>query len=330
MALRVAALTHFAVPFRNAGGETVLHQLLKALADAGHEVDLWMTDCPEAPPVTEYEGITIHGEKRHPVISVASALRPKPDVVITQFHRASLILKRAKRQAKTIYIAHNDMIVTHQMSLSMAPDLVVVNSDWVKESLIRRKMPLPDQVLTIHPPLGAQHRVRTIGDAVTMVNLNADKGSHVFYEMAARFPDQKFIGVVGSHGPQVIRKDLPNVEIVQNNPDLKPVWKRTKVVLMPSIYESYGLIPAEAGLSGIPTISTPTPGLKESRGKAGIFVDRDDLDGWELRLDTLLNDAAEYEKASDASKKRSTDLLAETKKNMKNWVSSVEGLVNPA
>lgn len=324
--MKIAAMTHFAVPFRNAGGETVLHQLLKALVEAGHEIDLWMTDCPEAPPYSEHEGIRIHSTKRHPLVAVQHIVTSKPDVVITQFHRAQLILQRARRAGlKTVYIAHNDMMGTHTVPLKMKPDLMVVNSDWVRASMLE-KVALPESTIVIHPPLDARHRVPTTGDAVTMLNLNADKGSHVFYEMAERFPETKFLGVLGSHGQQVIRQ-MPNVEIVPNTPDLKPIWEQTKVVLMPSIYESYGLVAAEAGLSGIPTISAPTPGLVESRGKAGIHVKRDNLDGWEQALGLLLIDAGAYEEASEVSRKRSTALLQETTRNMKMWVSSVEGLV---
>jgi glycosyltransferase involved in cell wall biosynthesis len=327
--VRVAALAHYAIPYRNAGGETVLHQLLRALVEAGHHVEMWTTDCKEAPPKNEYEGVQLRSTNRHPLVAVQHIIRSQPDVVITQFHRAQLILRRAKATSKTVYIAHNDMIVTHMRPLSMHPDLVIVNSDWARESLLSRRMPLPENTLTIHPPLGEHHRVESTGESITMVNLNEHKGSHVFYEMARRFPNQHFIGVLGSHGKQIV-KSLPNVEILDNRPDLRPVWERTKVVLMPSVYESFGLIAAEAGLSGIPTITHPTPGLLESRGDAGIHADRDDLDAWEYHVDLLLHDDSVYADASAASRKQSEMLLAETKHNLDLWTKSVEGLVNSA
>jgi hypothetical protein len=43
----------------------------------------------------------------------------------------------------------------------------------------------------------------------------------------------------------------------------------------------------EAAASGIPTICHPTPGLRECLGTAGIYVDRDDLDGYVAALKKL-------------------------------------------
>jgi glycosyltransferase involved in cell wall biosynthesis len=59
--------------------------------------------------------------------------------------------------------------------------------------------------------------------------------------------------------------------------------------------------------SGIPVISSGTPGLRENCGDAGIYVERNDIKGWVeaiARLDTPVK----YRKASERAKLRSREL----------------------
>jgi glycosyltransferase involved in cell wall biosynthesis len=70
---------------------------------------------------------------------------------------------------------------------------------------------------------------------------------------------------------------------------------------MPSNYETYGMVAREAGVSGIPVICTPTDGLKENLGEAGIYVDYRDIDGYEKAIRELYDPKA-YTSASKAIK----------------------------
>jgi len=129
----------------------------------------------------------------------------------------------------------------------------------------------------------------------------------VFYKLAERMPDVRFLGVVGAYGGQDIR-DLPNVEIQPHTPNIRDdVYARTRVLLMPSSYESWGRTGAEAMASGIPTIAHPTPGLRESLGDSGVFVERPDLDGWEHAIRQLL-DGRRWRAASRRALARSAQL----------------------
>jgi hypothetical protein len=92
--------------------------------------------------------------------------------------------------------------------------------------------------------------------------------------------------VKGMYGKQFM---LPrqNVKLVPNQQDARVVYRDTRILLMPSAYESWGRVAIEAAHSGIPTIAHPTPGLRESLGDAGLFVDRTDTDGWVRELQRL-------------------------------------------
>jgi glycosyltransferase involved in cell wall biosynthesis len=104
------------------------------------------------------------------------------------------------------------------------------------------------------------------------------------------------------------------------------VWSRTKILLVPSTYESYGMVAVEALASGIPVIASPTFGLKESLSYAGIFADRSDLDAWEMHIRRLLNDDGTYAAQSSLSVKRSVELDPEVE--LENVTRHIEGLVN--
>ena len=78
----------------------------------------------------------------------------------------------------------------------------------------------------------------------------------------------------------------------------------------------------EAAASGIPTIAHPTPGLQEALGDAGVFVDRDDIDGWETALKELLG--AGWALASKKALARSAEI--NPRQEVDTWVRAVECL----
>ena len=324
--MRVAALVHFSMPFRNAGSETVLHELMRAVVDAGHEAvvvcthqnseQMWRGTEPE----TELDGVRVV-RVRNQIIGGQKVARWKPDVILTHHQHATHAIKVARScNARSVLTVHNDMDVNAR-PLRHRPDLVIFNSEWVRESLSR--FGTPTESLVFHPPLTPdRHHVAATGDAVTLVNLNADKGANLFYTLAAAEPSRQFIGVVGGHGPQIIRRNLPNVTIMEHGPDMKRVWERTRVVVMPSVYESYGLVAVEAGLNGIPTIAHPTPGLLENLGSGGLFADRDSVAEWQHHLN-LLDDQFAYGEASEYAQQRADDALTATRQTLKQWTEWV-------
>jgi glycosyltransferase involved in cell wall biosynthesis len=136
--------------------------------------------------------------------------------------------------------------------------------------------------------------------------------------------------VVGGYGEQIIRDDLPNMEIVPHTPGdrmAKDVYARTKILLAPSAYESYGRVAVEAMCSGIPVIAHPTPGLLESLGDAGTFCDRDDLDAWEAAIRSLSTPNV-YRTASKAASARAAGL--DPQAELDTWVEAMEGVARRA
>lgn len=319
--MRVACLAHFSIPFRNCGSEIVVHELLKAAVAAGHEASMFCTHQTadrvwrgSYAPI-EVDGVTVY-RSGNPLLAAKAMTRTRPAVVVSHHQHATLAIRAAKQvRARSVYLTHNQMDI-NKRPLQAHPDLVIHNSEWVRESL--QRFGGQAQEFVFHPPLTAdRHTVPNTGDGYTLINLNRDKGAELFYKLAETMPDRKFVGVVGGHGPQVVRR-LPNVEILEHGPDMQRVWSRTRVLLMPSVYESYGLTAVEAGINGIPTIANPTPGLLENLGPYGLFADRDDPQAWVDQIERLDTPLA-YGDASLNARSIAVDAMTATRQSLTLW-----------
>jgi glycosyltransferase involved in cell wall biosynthesis len=129
--------------------------------------------------------------------------------------------------------------------------------------------------------------------------------------------------VHGSYGEQIVRA-LPNVELREHGTDMRAVYRSSRLVLMPSRYESWGRVGVEAMASGIPVLAHPTPGLHESLGEAGIYLDRDDPAAWITAIRELLEEPARWRAASRKARARSAQL--DPDEDLARWCAAIEAL----
>lgn len=295
--MRVLGMFHAYVPFHGAGAEGMAHALLRHLARNGHQVDVILSCVDnQVPEDYSYEDVRVHAHQGKSQTPNWLANDTRPDVIVCHLEntpRAAVLGKMY--EIPVVQMLHNTMPETLWSTLQFRFALLVGNSQWLTEEYQRfwgeyaERTPLP-RLIQVRPPVDPAEYGGKPGTRITLMNLTVPKGAHVFYELAKRLPQFKFLGVRGAYGIQVIRDDLPNVQIIDNVPThqvVQKVYGRSKIVLMPSDYESYGRVAAEATCSGIPVIAHPTAGLREALGEAGIFHDRDDIDAWERALRRL-------------------------------------------
>lgn len=318
----VLAFVQNYLPERCGGPEVTLHALLRDLVTDGWTANVVLADRTARTSPYVLDGITVHPHLRRR--DLLDHL-PHADVVVTHLTQTARAVHLAHAiGVPTVHICHSESSVARRF-VDAGADLTVFNTHWIRDAYADHSGP----ALTVHPPVDpASYRTRP-GDAVTLVNLHPNKGTDVFYTLAERMPEQHFIGVIGGYGEQDIR-NLPNVEIIDHTPDMRnAVYARTRVILMPSIRETYGRVAVEALASGIPVIASPTTGLREALGTAGTYLDRDDIAAWESAVRRLADRGA-YAQASAEARLRSKELTERGELELASWRQTVGALIPKA
>jgi hypothetical protein len=326
--VKILARLHAYPTRHNAGAELAAHGLLKALADRGHDVQVWLTQYNGQRKPYMLDGVQVipasAGQDFSKAVKSAGA-------VISHLESVRSTAAAARGWGRPLVVlCHNTFPATFRAIGSGTTALAVYNSQWMAGEADRwfaanPKHPRPARDLVVHPPVLARDYRATPGSAITLINLFKPKGGDILWDIAGRMPDREFLGVTGAYGEQVVR-EAPNVEVLDHVPatDMaKLVYGRTRVLIMPSSYESWGRTAVEAIASGIPVVACPTPGLLESLGDAGIYVERDDIDGWVSAL-TALDDPEAWQAASDQAKQRSKQL--DPKADLARWCDAIEAL----
>ncbi len=279
-------MVHGYPPFQNAGAEWMLHEMLKYLKQGGHSVEV-LVPINKLEPYN-FEGIDVNVD----LWDYSKDVIKNADLVISHLNRSGRALNVSEFLHKPfVFLVHNSnyagFISAKHRELNAGRFVYCVyNSEFTK-----KENNYPNPSIIIHPPVdGGRYKVKALkskkkelevevikpkraverGDKITLVNLFWKKGGLVFHDIARNLPDHSFLGVEGAYGPQE-KGSLENVSYMGNTPDMKSVYSQTRILLMPSVYESYGRTGIEAMCSGIPVLASPTGGLKEALGDAGIF-----------------------------------------------------------
>ena len=217
------------------------------------------------------------------------------DVIFTHLDSTGVAINWARHFKKQlIFLSHNDH--DYRNVRFKANNIHVVYNNKANEKNVGNG-PYPNASVVCKPPIFAEDVKynRKHGQNVTLINCNENKGGKILIELAKRLPKIKFLGVLGSYGEQIIDDTLKNLKYVPQTPDVHLVYGKSNIVLMPSDYESYGRVALEAAINRLPVICTPTDGLKECLGAAGLYFDRDDIEGMAKKIEELMTDEILYD-----------------------------------
>lgn len=169
----------------------------------------------------------------------------------------------------------------------------------------------------LHPPVGRPPVVGPLDgphDALTLTSSLLNKGVQQAMELAQRWPDRRFIIVRSpahqTHGSVDFEEKaalIPNIEVWDrlHPDDMHLLWAQTKVLLVPSRYETYGMSALEAAWHDIPSVHVDTVHVREGIGTAARLLQSHSTDELELAVRQV---EADYDRWSDAARTRVEEL----------------------
>lgn len=325
--MKIAWVIHLYFPHHACGSEAVAHQINKYFISKGHQVRVYLMQAGmhKIQVPYQYEGVEVFG------VPTCIDAYQWADVLLTHLDFTQHTIQIGGIcQRPVVTFVHNSHPYDSVINARPGNNFIVYNSQWIAD-----KLAYTHPSMVFEPPCDwRQYDVQgdPYGrDYITLINLDENKGGKIFRRLAKAMPDRKFLAVKGSYSePAQIGQvtDLPaNCTILPNSPNILDVYRQTRILIMPSRYESWGRTATEAMCNGIPVICTPTPGLKENCGDAAIYIpergpiDRDKNTGAVLSDDgemydiqplikaiKSLDDKKKYVKRSEACRDRSRDL----------------------
>lgn len=144
---------------------------------------------------------------------------------------------------------------------------------------------------------------------ITMINPRPQKGSELVLKLIPACPDIPFCLVESWELPPDEKamwhqqiKLHPNLTLRARTLDMADVYRRAKLILMPSKWEeAWGRVASEAQFNGIPVIASNHGGLPESVGPGGILLDADKPELWVKAIRRLWDDEQHYSQLSAAA-----------------------------
>lgn len=292
--MTLVALSHGYPPLWNMGGEVSLHRTL--IAAHGDKHVLTKTDKPYI-----FEGVQVENINADDVLNIrtnpepiAQQLRALNASMVIGQNELSLAAVKAARVVGAVPVVsvHTPPRYGRGIADGMyETDYAIYNT---RTSAIEWGEP---NALVVHPPISPlPSKTLTGGDAYTLLSSLVNKGVSVVLELAQRYPDQRFIIVRSPAEPTHGLPDLedrvaklPNVEL---HPRVAPeevekYFKQTRILLVPSRYETYGMSTIEAAGYGIPTVHVDTPHVREGIGEGAILVPPMNADATAAGIDTI-------------------------------------------
>ncbi|BAN36781.1 hypothetical protein SCD_n02982 [Sulfuricella denitrificans skB26] len=227
----------------------------------------------------------------------------KPDVIWSQLEGAREVLDLAKAKGiQGVLYVHDAEFDPDELRATAELGCHVVCSSGFLAEKVRRV--LSRGVHVVYP--AAELYFDSAGDPdgyVTMINPHRVKGVDTFFEIARRLPAEKFLlleswklndAALASLQSQL--NQVPNVLFVRRVSDMRSIYRQTKLLVIPSIWEEgFGLVAIEAQSCCIPVIASARGGLPESVGDGGILIQNSlNADAWVEAIGEVLGDAFAY------------------------------------
>ncbi|MFF1571828.1 glycosyltransferase family 4 protein [Leifsonia sp. NPDC058292] len=153
---------------------------------------------------------------------------------------------------------------------------------------------------------------------LSLGNRMPHKNFETLLTAVARIPagERPRLVITGSHGDDPLRPLVDSLGIGAtttllgwvDDAEVERLYAEATAVVIPTLFEGFGLPVLEAMSRGCPVICSDIPVLHEVGGGAATYVDPRDADGLAARIRSLLADPAEQQRRSAAGLARAAEL----------------------
>lgn len=284
-----------------AGGEVYLHRLNKIIGNADVYVvrmDLFPVITAHTPDHWVFDSVNVY------LVDHCQNIPSKYDVYITHLGLTDDCVVLCKsRKARCVFISH---FPTPYRSVKDDQTVrVIYNSQTNKQFFTYQNdgFILPPLLDTSY--FDVTNNYLSPDDPyerpfITLVNTLPKKGGMLLKQMALQMPTYRFLAVTGGYFTNKAIFDYPkNVKVIPQTSDMREVYKQTRVLIFPTMFETWGMVASEALCGGIPIITiknTDTKGLQENLKDAVIYLSNNGkVSDW-IQSVKRLDNRKEYEK----------------------------------
>lgn len=279
------------------GAEFAAHNFNKLLLSHGYTVKVYLMTHAEYPAI--FEGVPITVVQNFTQVPVDSNT-----ILISQLWAAKCARTLFEMKNPALYIEcihYVDRTVLWPYPWTAKKNIhYVFNSQDTRRRALEIAGWLESTPHSVIPPLCSPGfgQVRAHPEKypwITLVNFSEDKGASILNGLAERDPEHAYVAVRGSHGTQTV----PNIHVTLLEPtlDMESIYAQTRILVVPSTYETWSMVASEANTRGIPVVASDgIPALKENCGDAALYVERTDCGGWLAAFKTIEANYEEYSK----------------------------------
>ena len=248
--------------------------MAKELQRRGHSVNF----VTMSKPVNGKQGVYLGIPWKHYTMS-ESELKGGNIWCTPHFPFLKLVRKLNERFQKpmlvTMHFGEDTESVRDYTRLGKWTEILWVISDHIKEHVVNT-IPLSPAFKHIESvrPMMLENELKfqergtlPTGDCITIVNANVMKGLGIFLELARRFPNKKFLGIRPYYNKINVPENIQNIEWINIQDDIRTVLQRTRIMLVGSMYESWGRVAFESMYNGIPVLHTKPFERTDSRAR---------------------------------------------------------------
>jgi glycosyltransferase involved in cell wall biosynthesis len=336
--MKVLAIVKLYAHKNKAGGELYLHFLLKEFIK-DHKINVVIPNQKEI-KLYEYEEISIAETNEPDYLKYIE----QADLVISQLDESIKVMRECKkRNKKAMLILHSYIEYYNEFTKDL--DIIkVFNANHVRDDYIKN---LKGESFVVYPftnyPELTKYSCKDLEfrQFITFINPTMSKGVDVIFALAEKFPKKLFLIVLGGYYPHLQKKkQLPNVIYHKTTTNIvNDIYLKSKIVIQPSRFETYGMVASEAMALGIPVIvNSKSPGLMENVGKLSLSAPTPDKEANKRNIKeyadliTLLEHKETYTLWSDYSLLKAKERYIEQQNQVYNLMRTTmkDMLVNPS